>query len=123
MEIRISIGKAVESIWRLKVKAFIGRVHPRYWRGGWSGEELPYSKRIFDTSAPARFHLRYGERQVSLQFEEFRVVGGVTEIVKQRALQRFWTVRAERKISQTASLRGTLIWAEGAGSIKSKAVK
>jgi len=111
-----TIGKAKEHL-RLTVEDESGNTQNILWWSG-AGEELPETGSKFDIAYSLRASTFRGEKQVTLQFEEFRVVeeklvevrAAKAEVIDCRLqIQRFKSLDAE-----------TLIWAEGNDKTKGK---
>lgn len=102
------IGKGREHL-RLTVEDEDGNNQNILWWGG-AGEELPESGAKFDIAYSLRASSFRGEKQVSLQFEEFRVVEETPVEVRKPQLE----VRDMRLQPSLLNLQpSTLIWAEG----------
>ena len=80
-----TIGKAKEHI-KLRVEAENGGLADILWWGG-AGEELPEQGSVFDIAYSLRASTFRGEKQVSLQFEEFRVVQEVPPELRKRQIE------------------------------------
>jgi single-stranded-DNA-specific exonuclease len=103
------IGKGKEHL-RLTVEDEAGSAQSILWWGG-TGEELPESGSKFDIGYSLRASTFRGEKQVSLQFEEFRVVEEKPVEIQKPRLE----VRDMRLQPSLLNLQpSTLIWAEGA---------
>lgn len=111
-----TLGKAREHL-KLWVEDESGTVRDILWWGG-AGEELPEEGSIFDIAYSLRASTFRGEKQVSLQFEEFRITEESPIEVRKRELEiEDW--RADGlKIEGLPT--GTLIWAEGADKAKGR---
>ena len=68
-----TIGKAKEHL-RLTVEDDNGNAQSILWWGG-ASEELPEEKSVIDLAYSLRARTFRGKRQLTLQFEDFRVVG------------------------------------------------
>ncbi|NTW12592.1 MAG: hypothetical protein HGA30_04700, partial [Anaerolineales bacterium] len=102
------IGKGREHL-RLTVEDEAGNAQNILWWGG-AGEELPESGAKFDIAYSLRASSFRGEKQASLQFEEFRVVEEKPVEVQKPKLE----VRDMRLQTSLLNLQpSTLIWAEG----------
>ena len=102
------IGKTKEHL-RLTVEDEDGNNQSILWWGG-AGEELPESGVKFDIAYSLRASTFRGEKQVSLQFEEFRAVEEKPVEVRKPQLE----IRDMRLQPATLNLQpSTLIWAEG----------
>ena len=111
-----TIGKAREHL-KLRVEDENGNVQDVLWWGG-AGEELPEEGGVFDIAFSLRASTFRGERQVSLQFEEFRVIGGMSlEAQKEELEIRDWRLDRDKLESIPAE---ALIWAEGADKAKGR---
>ncbi|MFZ5855411.1 MAG: single-stranded-DNA-specific exonuclease RecJ [Chloroflexota bacterium] len=110
------IGKTKEHL-RLNVEDENGATQSLLWWGG-AGGELPEAGSKIDVAYSVRGSSYRGQRQVTSQFEDFRVVEEAPlEIREQRAEIRDWrleTLNVERLTSNV------LIWAEGADKSKGK---
>lgn len=103
------IGKGKEHL-RLAVEDESGNAQSILWWGG-AGEELPEDGSRLDIAYSLRASTFRGEKQVTLQFEEFRVVAGETIEIQKPKLQ----IRDMRLQPSLLNLQpSTLIWAEGA---------
>ncbi|MFT3893925.1 MAG: single-stranded-DNA-specific exonuclease RecJ [Anaerolineales bacterium] len=111
-----TIGKAKEHL-RLTVEDEEGRPQHILWWSG-AGEELPESGSRFDIAYSLRASTFRGEKQASLQFEEFRVVEEKPVERKQEKLE-IIDLRLE-SASSLAKLPALQIWAEGADKAKGK---
>jgi len=117
-----TIGRGKEHL-KLSVEDDSGNTQSILWWGG-AGEELPDSSTSlregnkFDIAYSLRASTFRGQKQVTLQFEEFRVVEEKTvEIRKPKLEIRDWRL----EIGKFGSLQaGILIWAEGADKSKGK---
>jgi single-stranded-DNA-specific exonuclease len=109
-----TIGKAREHL-KLRIEDENGNIQDILWWGG-AGEELPDEGSVFDIAYSLRASTFRGERQVSLQFEEFKV--DQASIEPQPATLEIVDLR-----TQPATLDfqpSTLIWAEGADKSKGR---
>lgn len=110
------IGKTKEHL-RLNVEDENGATQSLLWWGG-AGGELPEAGSKIDVAYSVRGSSYRGQRQVTLQFEDFRVIEEAPlEIREQRVAIRDWrleTLNAERLASSV------LVWAEGADKSKGK---
>jgi single-stranded-DNA-specific exonuclease len=115
-----TIGKAREHL-RLRVLDDYGNVADILWWGG-AGEELPEEGSVFDIAYSLRASSFHGEKQVSLQFEEFRIVQEAPPDLRKRLVD-IVDYRMEPGISleklqeQSPALQ---IWAEGPDKAKGK---
>jgi len=102
------IGKTKEHI-RLNVEDENDEIGSFLWWGG-AGEELPPTDTKFDVAYTLRGTTFRGQKQVTLQFKEFRVTEERPVEVKETRLE----IRDLRLQSATLNLQpSTLIWAEG----------
>jgi single-stranded-DNA-specific exonuclease len=111
-----TIGKAREHI-RLTVEDESGNAQSVLWWGG-ASEELPEDKSLIDLAYSLRANTFRGKRQLTLQFEDFRVVG--TESVEFQATKVEivdWRSASE-KVGDLK--KEVLIWAEGVDKAKGK---
>jgi single-stranded-DNA-specific exonuclease len=110
------IGKTKEHI-RLNVEDENGEVASFLWWGG-AGEELPPTDTKFDIAYSLRATSYRGQKQVTLQFKEFRVVEEKSLEVRESKID----IRDMRlNVSTFERLKAeTLIWAEGADKSKGK---
>lgn len=111
-----AIGKTKEHL-RLNVEDEHGNVQSVLWWGG-AGAELPEEGSKFDIAYSVRASTFRGEKQVTLQFEEFRIVEEVPPELKKRRIETVdHRLQAETLESVPA---GTLVWAEGADKARGK---
>ena len=104
-----TIGKTKEHL-RLNVEDESGNMQSVLWWGG-AGEELPEDGSRFDIAYSLRASTFRGEKQVTLQFEEFRVVEEKSIEVRQEKLE---VIDLRLNISTFERLNAeTLVWAEG----------
>jgi single-stranded-DNA-specific exonuclease len=104
----IALGKTKEHI-RLNVEDENGEVASFLWWGG-AGEELPPTETKFDIAYTLRGTSFRGQRQVTLQFKEFRVTEEKPVEIRESKLD----IRDMRLQPSTLNLQpSTLIWAEG----------
>jgi single-stranded-DNA-specific exonuclease len=109
-----TIGKAREHL-KLRVEGENGNIQDILWWGG-AGEELPEEGSTFDIAYSLRASTFRGERQLSLQFEEFKVDKSTIEVAP--APLEIVDLRSQ---PSTLNLQPTtLIWAEGADKTKGK---
>jgi len=102
------IGKAKEHL-RLTVEDESGNAQNILWWSG-AGEELPESGSKFDIAYSLRASSFRGEKQVILQFEEFRIVEEKSVEIQKPKL----VIRDMRLQPSLLNLQpSTLIWAEG----------
>jgi single-stranded-DNA-specific exonuclease len=115
-----TIGKAREHL-RLNVEDENGNVQSILWWGG-AGGELPEEGSKFDIAYSMRASTFRGVKQVTLQFEEFRIVEEAPPELKKRKIEiidyRLESASVLAKIQeQTPTIQ---IWAEGADKAKGK---
>jgi single-stranded-DNA-specific exonuclease len=111
-----TIGKAKEHL-RLTVEDESGNIQNILWWSG-AGEELPEAGSKFDIAYSLRASTFRGEKQATLQFEEFRV--GEETPVEVRAVK-VEVIDYRLQIQRFESLHvETLIWAEGNDKTKGK---
>ncbi|MDX1377772.1 MAG: DHHA1 domain-containing protein, partial [Anaerolineales bacterium] len=110
------IGKTKEHL-RLTVEDESGNTQNILWWGG-AGEELPESKSKFDIAYSLRASTFRGQKQVTLQFEEFRATNEKPiEVQEQKLDIEDWRANLERLELLSPQ---TLIWAEGADREKGR---
>ena len=110
------LGRAKEHR-KLWVEDENGQVRDILWWGG-AEEELPEEGSVFDIAYSLRASTFRGEKQVTLQFEEFRVVEEPPVELRKRELEiADWRLNPAQFESLPA---GTLIWAEGTDKAKGK---
>ena len=103
-----TIGKTKEHL-RLNVEDENGNVQSLLWWGG-AGEELPEDSATFDIAYSLRASSYRGQKQVTLQFEEFRITEEQAVEVQESKV----VIRDMRLQSSMLNLQpSTLIWAEG----------
>jgi len=111
-----TIGKTQEHL-RLNIEDGNGNVQSVLWWGG-AGEELPETGSTFDIAYSLRASTFRGQKQVTLQFEEFRVTEEKPVEVKKAKLE---IIDRRSNLGGLESLKaGTLVWAEGAEKSKGK---
>jgi single-stranded-DNA-specific exonuclease len=111
-----TIGKAREHL-RLNVEDENGNVQSVLWWGG-AGAELPEEGSKFDIAYSLRASTFRGEKQVTLQFEEYRIIEEAPPELKKRKVEIVdYRVQVEKLEGLQAE---TLIWAEGADKSKGK---
>jgi single-stranded-DNA-specific exonuclease len=120
MKSMTTIGKAREHL-KLRVEDGSGNLADILWWGG-AGEEQPEEGSVFDIAYSLRASTFRGEKQVSLQFEEFRIVQEAPPDLRKRIVDfvdsRMEADPALEKLQeQTPSLQ---IWAEGAAKTRGK---
>ena len=104
----VSLGKTREHL-RLNVEDEDGNLGSFLWWGG-AGEPLPSPESKFDIAYTLRATSYRGQKQVTLQFEEFRVVEEQPAEVRESKVE----IRDLRLQSSLLNLQpSTLIWAEG----------
>ncbi len=102
------IGKTKEHL-RLNIEDENGNSQSVLWWGG-AGEELPPADAKFDIAYSLRATSYRGQRQLNLQFQEFRVVEERPIEVREAKLE----IRDLRRQATLLNLQpSTLIWAEG----------
>lgn len=110
------IGKTREHL-RLNVEDENGVTQGLLWWGG-AGEDLPEAGSKFDVAYSLRASSYRGQKQVTLQFEDFRVVEETPVEVKTKRIEiRDWRVESRKFETLPASV---LVWAEGAEKAKGK---
>ncbi|MHB8778667.1 MAG: single-stranded-DNA-specific exonuclease RecJ [Anaerolineales bacterium] len=110
-----TIGKTKEHR-RLHIEDDKGNAQSILWWGG-AGEELPEEGTKFDIAYSLRASSYRGQKQVTLQFEEFRVTRDAEKPIEIRES------RIEIRDMRLKTLnvqRSTLVWAEGAEKAKGK---
>jgi single-stranded-DNA-specific exonuclease len=108
MKSATEIGKTKEHL-RLNIEDENGRSQSLLWWGG-AGEELPEAESKFDVAYSVRASSYRGQKQVTLQFQEFRVVEEKPVEIRESGI----VIRDMRLQSATLNLQpSTLIWAEG----------
>ncbi|HSB03302.1 MAG TPA: single-stranded-DNA-specific exonuclease RecJ [Anaerolineales bacterium] len=118
-----TIGKTREHL-RLNVEAENGNVQSMLWWGG-AGAELPEEGSKFDIAYSMRASTFRGEKQVTLQFEEFRVIEEAPLELKKRKIEvvdyRLESAGAMAPLADLQQLASTIqIWAEGAEKSKGR---
>jgi single-stranded-DNA-specific exonuclease len=109
-----TIGKAREHL-KLRVEDENGNLQDILWWGG-AGEELPEEGSTFDIAYSLRASTFRGERQISLQFEEFKV----DKSSLAPAPEKMEIVDLRLQPSTFSVPPSTLVWAEGADKAKGK---
>jgi len=110
-----TIGKTKEHL-RLNVEDEAGNTQSIFWWGG-AGGELPEPESKFDIAYSLRASSYRGQKQVTLQFEEFRITEENPVEIKKAKLQ----IKDLRLQSSTFDIQpSTLVWAEGAEKAKGK---
>jgi single-stranded-DNA-specific exonuclease len=111
-----TIGKAKEHL-RLNVEDESGNVQSILWWGG-AGGELPEEGSKFDIAYSVRASTFRGEKQVTLQFEDFRIVEEAPPELRKRKTE---IIDYRLQTEQLKSLQGeVLIWVEGGDKSKGK---
>ena len=111
-----TIGKNREHL-RLNVEDENGTVQSILWWGG-AGSELPEEGSKFDIAYSMRATTFRGDKQVTLQFEEFRIVEEVPPELRKHKIE---IVDYRQQGEKLESLNGEiLVWAEGAEKSKGK---
>jgi single-stranded-DNA-specific exonuclease len=111
-----TIGKNREHL-RLTVEDENGNVQSILWWGG-AGSELPEEGSKFDVAYSMRASTFRGDKQVTLQFEEFRIVEEVPPELRKRRVE---IVDYRQQPDKLESLQlEMLVWAEGADKTKGK---
>ncbi|GAB4400517.1 MAG: single-stranded-DNA-specific exonuclease RecJ [Anaerolineales bacterium] len=104
----IPLGKTKEHL-RLNVEDENGEIGSFLWWGG-AGEELPPTETKFDVAYTLRGTSFRGQKQVTLQFKEFRVTEEKPVEIQKSGIE----IRDMRLQSSNLNLQpSTLIWAEG----------
>jgi single-stranded-DNA-specific exonuclease len=104
-----TIGKTKEHL-RLTIEDETGKTQSILWWGG-AGEEMPPTDNKFDVAYSLRASTFRGQKQVTLQFEEFRVVEEKPIEARKSKVE----IRDMRLQPSLLNLQpSTLIWAEGA---------
>ncbi len=103
-----TIGKAKEHL-RLNIEDADGNIQSLLWWGG-AGEELPEDNSTFDIAYSLRASTYRGQKQATLQFEDFRITEEQAVEVQNARLE----IRDLRLQPSLLNLQpSTLIWAEG----------
>ena len=110
-----TIGKTKEHL-RLNVEDENGNTQSILWWGG-AGEELPEADSKFDIAYSLRASSYRGQKQVTLQFEEFRVTHDAEKPVEVRSPK--IDIR-DLRLQPFDLQPSTLVWAEGAQKSKGK---
>ena len=109
-----TIGKNREHL-RLTVEDENGNIQSILWWGG-AGSELPEEGSKFDVAYSMRASTFRGDKQVSLQFEEFKIVEDMPLELRKRKIE---VVDYRQQVERLESLNsGMLIWAEGGDKTK-----
>ncbi len=119
---RTTIGKAREHL-KLWVEDESGNVRDILWWGG-AGEEMPETGSMFDIAYSLRASTFRGERQVSLQFEEFRVrEDQAIEVKPAKAEVMDYRSKTPELLTQITSNPSVVqVWAEGADRARGKSL-
>ncbi len=108
-----TIGKTREHL-RINVEDESGNVQDILWWGG-AGEPLPEEGTKFDIAYSLRASSYRGKKQLSVQFEEFRIAEEAPIEIRESGIE----IRDLRLQPSTFDLRpSTLIWAEGSDKTK-----
>ncbi|HEY3476369.1 MAG TPA: single-stranded-DNA-specific exonuclease RecJ [Anaerolineales bacterium] len=111
-----TIGKNREHL-RLAVEDENGNVQSILWWGG-AGSELPEEGSKFDIAYSMRASTFRGDKQITLQFEDFKIVEEVPpELRKHKVEVVDYRLQAEKMESVQPQM---LVWAEGADKTKGK---
>ncbi len=111
-----TIGKNREHL-RLTVEDDSGNIQSILWWGG-AGSEIPEEGSKFDIAYSLRASTFRGDKQVSLQFEEFKIVEEVPPELRKRKIE---VADYRQQVERLESLNGgILIWAEGTDKTKGK---
>ena len=122
-----TIGKAKEHL-RLNVEDENGNVQSILWWGG-AGEELPEEGSKFDIAYSMRASTFRGAKQVTLQFEDFRIIEEAPPELKKRKIEIIdYRLESAGSMALLANIQehtptgrpGLQIWAEGADKAKGK---
>lgn len=119
-----TIGKAREHL-RLNVEDGNGNVQSILWWGG-AGAELPEEGSKFDIAYSLRASTFRGEKQVTLQFEEFRIIEEAPPELKKRKIEivdyRLESISSLAQVQEhpPSGRPATQIWAEGVDKDKGK---
>ena len=115
-----TIGKTKEHL-RLNIEDETGNTQSILWWGG-AGEELPESGSTFDIAYSLRASTYRGQKQVTLQFEEFRIVAEQpAEIRKAKVEIKDFRLESASLLAKLREQAPALqIWAEGAERAKGK---
>ncbi|HEX9838428.1 MAG TPA: single-stranded-DNA-specific exonuclease RecJ, partial [Anaerolineales bacterium] len=113
-----TIGKAKEHL-RLNVEDESGNVQSILWWSG-AGGELPEEGSKFDIAYSVRASTFRGQKQVTLQFEEFRIVEEAPPELKPRTVEIIdYRLESASKLSELQQQApGLQIWAEGPDKAK-----
>jgi hypothetical protein len=110
-----TIGKAKEHV-RINVEDEAGNTQGILWWSG-AGEDLPEGDSKFDIAYSMRASTFRGQKQVTLQFEEFRITEEKPVEIREREIEiRDWRLET----GKLKELENVLIWAEGADKAKGR---
>lgn len=110
-----TIGKTKEHL-RLNIEDGVGNTQSILWWGG-AGGELPEPESTFDIAYSLRASSYRGQKQVTLQFEKFRLVSDQPTEIKKAKVE----IKDLRLQSSTFDIQpSTLVWAEGSEKAKGK---
>ena len=110
------IGKTKEHL-RLNVEDAHGNAQSILWWGG-AGADLPETGTPLDIAYSLRASSFRGQKQVTLQFEEWRVIEEKTAEIRPAKIE---VVDYRLQVGRLKDLKaGTLVWAEGADKDKGK---
>lgn len=110
------IGKTKEHL-RLNIEDENGEMQSLLWWSG-AGEELPPTDAKFDVAYTLRATSYRGQRQVNLQFKEFRITEERPIEIKETGLE-IQDLRLNASTFERLNIQ-TLVWAEGADKSKGK---
>lgn len=111
-----TIGKSREHL-RFTIEDENGNLQSILWWGG-AGSALPDEGSTFDIAYSLRASTFRGDRQVTLQFEEFRIVEEVPPELRKRRIE---IVDCRQELAAFETLpEGSLVWAEGLHKSKGK---
>src|SRR3990172_4579481 len=113
-----TIGKAKEHL-RLNIEDENGNVQSILWWGG-AGEELPEEGTKFDIAYSLRASSYRGQKQVTLQFEEFRITRDAEKPAEVRESRIEIRDMRHKTFNVERLTLNALIWAEGAEKAKGK---
>ncbi|HXF84670.1 MAG TPA: single-stranded-DNA-specific exonuclease RecJ [Anaerolineales bacterium] len=109
----MEIGKTREHL-RLHIEDERGNTQSLLWWGG-AGEDLPTPGSTFDIAYSLRASSYRGQRQVTLQFEEFRIVEEKPIEIKKPEIEVI-----DLRLNSSSMPQNVLIWAEGNDKAKGK---
>ena len=110
-----TIGRAKEHL-RLTIEDANGNTQSILWWGG-AGNDLPEEGSIIDLAYSVRANTFRGKRQVTLQFEDFRVLEENIELKAAKVEVEDWRLETGKFNDLQESV---LVWAEGADKAKGK---